>query len=122
VILVDTSVWADHWRSRLVELDRLLAADQVAMHPFVLGEIAMGYLNPRDEIMETLDSLPKIDSAEDAEALAFIKRHKLFGTGIGYVDVHLLAASVLNLTPLWTHDKRLHACADKLRLAAKGLT
>ena len=119
MILVDTSVWADHWRFRLVGLDRLLAADQVAMHPFILGEIAMGHLHPREEILETLDSLPKVDTADDSEALAFIERHKLFGRGIGYIDVHLLVASLLNLTPLWTRDKRLHICADKLKLAVK---
>ena len=52
--------------------------------------------------------------------MRLIDRHGLFGLGIGYVDVHLLAA--VRLTPdasLWTRDKRLLAVAEQLSLAAR---
>ena len=88
------------------------------MHPFVVGEIACGSLSHRASILELLGELPAAAVAENEEALGFIERHALHGKGIGYVDVHLLAA--VALTPgarLWTRDKRLQAAADELGCA-----
>ena len=62
--------------------------------------------------------LPKVTVGTDAEVLAFIGRHALFGQGIGYVDVHLLAAVRLTAgAKLWTRDNRLRRVADELGLA-----
>lgn len=88
------------------------------MHPFVLGEIACGSLAKRALILELLHDLPMAPAAEPREVLAFIEQERLYGKGIGYVDVHLLAA--VALTPdakLWTSDKRLHAAAIELGCA-----
>jgi predicted nucleic acid-binding protein len=51
--------------------------------------------------------------------LRFIDREALYGRGIGYVDAHLLASARLTAGgSLWTRDKRLHAVAGQLGLAA----
>ena len=118
MILVDTSVWVDHLRSGDAQLADLLERGKVVMHPFVVGEIACGSLSHRASILELLRELPAAAVAENEEALGFIERHALHGKGIGYVDVHLLAA--VALTPgarLWTRDKRLQAAADELGCA-----
>lgn len=91
------------------------------MHPFVLGEIALGYLDPRADILEMLQSLPKAEVADDSEVLQFIDQYQLFGTGVGYVDTHLLTAAMLTFSALWTRDKRLQAVAERLGIAASGL-
>lgn len=116
--MVDTSVWVDHLRAEDEALVRLLAAERVLTHPFVIGEIALGHLPQRHRTLEGLQLLPRPDVATDQEVLEFIGRHALFGLGIGYVDTHLLASA--RLTPgasLWTRDKRLHGAAERLGLA-----
>ena len=118
MILVDTSVWVDHLRSGDAQLVALLEHGGVAMHPFVVGEIACGSLTHRVAILELLRELPAASVAESEEVLGFIERHALHGKGIGYVDVHLLAS--VALTPgarLWTRDKRLQAAAEDLACA-----
>ena len=88
-------------------------------HPFVLGELALGNLRRREEILRILRRLPQATSASHGELLEFIDREALFGRGIGYVDAHLLAAARLTTgTKLWTHDRRLQAVAAQLGLAA----
>jgi predicted nucleic acid-binding protein len=121
VILADTSVWVDHLRSGDPAMKQLLDDRQVIMHPFVLGEIALGHLNPRGAILEMLERLPKAELADNAEVLQFIERYRLFGSGIGYIDAHLLTGSVLTFCVLWTRDKRLQRIATDLGIAAKGL-
>jgi predicted nucleic acid-binding protein len=120
MILVDTSVWIDHLRIGDKRLGDLLNTSSVLMHPFVVAEIALGQLRQRAVVLETLSDLPTATLATNAEVLGFIDRHILFGRGIGYVDVHLLAAT--RLTPsatLWTTDRRLQKVAADLGLAAK---
>lgn len=119
MILVDTSVWVDHLRVGDAGLAGMLENGQVLAHPFVIGELSLGDLRRRSAILEDLADLPQAQVATDPEALRFIDDRALFGLGIGYVDVHLLAAT--QLTPgakLWTRDKRLLAAADRLGLAA----
>ena len=119
MILVDTSVWIDHLRSASAILSELLGDGEVLGHPFVLGELALGNLRRREEILRILRRLPQATSASHGELLEFIDREVLFGRGIGYVDAHLLAAARLTAgTKLWTHDRRLQAVAAQLGLAA----
>lgn len=88
------------------------------MHPFVLGELACGALTNRAEVVALLGRLPAAPAATDSEALGFIERHSLMGRGIGYMDVHLLAATALaGGAFLWTNDKHLAAMASDLQLA-----
>lgn len=118
MILVDTSIWIDHLRSGDTGLADLLNRSQVLAHPFVIGELACGNLREREEILRLLNDLPQAPIASPAEALHFIERNQLMGQGIGYVDVHLLAATALAENALlWTNDKRLKKVAIGIRLA-----
>jgi predicted nucleic acid-binding protein len=119
VILVDTSVWVDHLRAGDARLIALLEAERVLAHPFVIGEIALGGLRARGLVLSDLLNLPSALVAADAEVLAFIDRHRLFGSGIGYVDAHLLASVRLTAgASLWTKDARLRRVAETLGVAA----
>ena len=111
MILVDTSVWIDHLRSADHTLVHFLEAGQVLVHPFVIGELALGNLKHRATLLASLQALPRVPVATDDETLHFIERHALFGLGIGYIDVHLLATAKLAASSLWTRDKRLQAVA-----------
>jgi len=122
MILVDTSVWVDHLRRGDGQLVELLEADRVVVHPFVIGELALGSLRQREIVLDALHDLPLASVASDREVLDFIDRHRLQGAGIGYVDAHLLAAA--RLTPvarLWTRDRRLNTVAERLAVAAAPL-
>ena len=117
MILVDTSVWAQHIRREVKSLSILLEAAEVLTHPFVIGEIAMGNLRQRDVVLRDLQDLQQAIVASDQEVLQLIDRNNQFGRGIGYVDAYLLAAARLSAgTHLWTFDNRLAAAAVQLRL------
>ncbi len=118
MILVDTSVWVDHFRAGHKGLADLLNAGLVLTHAFVVGELALGNLRQREIVLNALSDLPHASVATDKEVLHFIDRQALFGRGIGYVDVHLLAAAQLTLgAELWTNDNRLRDVAAQLGLA-----
>src|SRR3712207_5959922 len=118
VILVDTSVWIDHLRSGETRLVTALEGGRVLMHPYVLGELACGNLENRDEVLKLLEDLPAAPTATDPEVLALIERRALMGRGIGYVDVHLLASAALSdAGRLWTRDRRLATAATEMELA-----
>ena len=119
MILVDTSIWVDHLRlsdrAMMASLDR----GTVLMHPFVVGEIALGSLRQRRVILDLLQSLPAAVVATSDEVLDLIERTALAGTGIGYVDAHLLASVRLTRDArIATRDRRLQAVADRLGLLA----
>ncbi len=115
MIVVDTSVWIDHFRRAEPRLVTALNDEEVLVHPFVAGELACGNLRNRREILQNLSRLPGAPTATHEEVLAFVEHRSLAGRGIGYVDVHLLASTALNGTArLWTHDKRLAGVAEKL--------
>jgi predicted nucleic acid-binding protein len=114
VVLVDTSVWVEHLRNGVPDLEALLADGEVACHPFVIGELACGNLRNRQEILSLLQDLPAVPEIADEELLLFVERHRLMSWGLGLVDVHLLASAQLAGIALWTLDR-------KLRQAATGL-
>ncbi|MBA3756326.1 MAG: type II toxin-antitoxin system VapC family toxin [Nitrosomonas sp.] len=119
MILVDTSVWINHLRNNDPHLVRLLTENSVLGHPFVRGELALGNLRQREEILTALDNLPQAPVAFADEVNYFIEQHSLFGLGIGLIDAHLLASTQLSgNTRLWTQNKRLLAVAMRLNLAA----
>jgi len=114
VILVDTSVWINHLRAPSKRLVQLLDLEQVAIHPFVIGELSCGNLVNREEIISLLHALPAAPKADDDEILFFIERHKLRGRGLGLVDMHLLASSTIAGGSLWTADRNLRLAAGRL--------
>jgi predicted nucleic acid-binding protein len=120
LILVDTSVWIDHLRVGDDRLAALLVDGSILTHLYVIGEIALGQLRQRDAVLAALEGLARAEIATDAEVLRFIESHALFGRGVGYLDVHLLAATKLTAgARLWTKDKRLRVVAEELGLAAE---
>ena len=120
MILVDTSIWIDHLRAGDPQLVGFLQDGQVLAHPWVTGELALGHLSRRNEILGLLHNLPQATLATDVEVLTLMENQHLFGLGIGYVDAQLLAATLL--TPdarLWTRDKRLATIAVRLGLVSR---
>lgn len=118
MILVDTSIWIDHLRTGDTELATLLQDGGVLAHPWVTGELALGHLSQRDTVLGLLHNLPQATVATDVEVLTLIDHRQLYGLGIGYVDAHLLAATILTAgARLWTRDKRLQAVAVQLGVA-----
>ena len=119
MVLVDTSIWVTHLRQGSRQLEKLLMDAEVVSHPFIIGELACGNLNNRDEILSLLQSLPMTPTIEFDEFLFFIDQNHLMGKGVGFVDIHLLASAQLSGIPLWTTDKRLKSAADHLELTFK---
>ncbi len=120
MILVDTSVWVEHLRRGHPRLGKLLVEAEVLGHPFVLGEIALGHLRRRAEILGLFAALPQAEVAHHDEVLAFVEQHHLPASGIGWVDAHLLASAALSAARLWTLDRRLAGVAARLDLEARG--
>lgn len=116
-MLVDTSIWIAHLRRSDPDLEHLLDEGLVLTHPFVIGELACGSLAHRVTVLALLTDLPVALVATHEEAMALMDRHHLSGSGLGWIDIHLLASAKLSGQSLWTADKRLRAAALKLRLA-----
>jgi predicted nucleic acid-binding protein len=114
VILVDSSVWIDHFRRAIPALGPLLTEGQIACHPFVIGELACGQLARRRETLMLIRLLPRVEPAEHDEVFDMIESNRLMGRGLGWTDVHLLAAALISGSPLWTRDRRLHRAAELL--------
>ncbi|MGD2090914.1 MAG: type II toxin-antitoxin system VapC family toxin [Candidatus Aminicenantes bacterium] len=107
MVLVDTSVWVSHFRYGNCHLEKLLNNEDVMCHPFVIGELACGNMENRDEILLLLHSLPTAGLAEQSEVLRFINAHRLMGRGLGLIDIHLLISALLSDVLFWTLDKKL---------------
>ena len=118
MILVDTSVWVDHLRIGHSALVRLLEDGVVLGHPWIVGELALGHLSQRHEVIQLLGALPQATVATEEEIMTLIDRHRLDGLGIGYVDAQVLAATQLTAdAALWTGDRRLAVAASHLGCA-----
>lgn len=117
MILVDSSVWIDHLRSADAGLALALAEGRVVQHSFVTTELALGSLAGRDRFLAMLGLLSPAPVIATEPLLNFISRHRLFGTGLGMVDAHLLAsAAEMPGGRLWTSDRRLAEQAERLDL------
>ena len=114
MILADTSIWADHFDRRKRTLAGLLAREEVLGHPFVTAELALGNLADWSDTVAMLELLPQARVARPTELMILIEQEKLQGSGIGFVDAHLLASCRLSGALLWTRDKRLVAQAERL--------
>ena len=119
MLLVDTSVWVSHFREGNTELTSLLNNGEVVCHPFVVGELACGNLNNRNQILSLLQSLPMSVKAEHEEVLELLERNQLMGKGLGYVDIHLISSAMLTGMSIWTYDKKLKHVANALHISHK---
>ncbi len=106
MVLVDTAVWVNHFRYGNKDLGVLIENNEAAIHPFIINELACGHLHNRVEIFDILSQLPTVKKVEDDEVLVFIENFKLYGIGIGMVDVYLLASALLSGVKIWTYDKK----------------
>lgn len=119
MILVDTTIWIDHFRRGDRTLARLLDEGSVSIHACVLGELALGHLPQRTRLLNELGRLPRVNRATDEEVAALIESERLYGLGIGFGDAHLLAATRLTPeTTLWTRDRLLRDVAETLGVAS----
>lgn len=116
MILVDTSVWIDHFRFGSDALREALHDSLVFTHPFVVGELASGGLKNRSRVLADLVELPSAQAAEHDEVLRLVDGRRLWSTGIGWIDAHLLASALLSGARLWTLDRRLKEVAANLGL------
>ncbi len=115
MILVDTSVWVDHLHRPVPELVEALEAGRVVTHDFVIGELMCGQFKHREVFFQNLLALEKIPQASHENVWALIENFGLMGRGLGFVDMHILAACRLSGVALLTHDKRLHEISMNLR-------
>ena len=116
MVLVDTSIWINHFRKSESRLIELLEQGDVVTHPFITGELACGNMKNRKQIISLLHALPSAPKASDDEILFFIDRHSIMGRGIGLIDAHLLASCKLAHCILWSTDKRLLLVANDMGL------
>jgi predicted nucleic acid-binding protein len=114
VTLVDTSVWVQHLRGDNRRLRALLEEGDVLCHPFIVGELACGSIHNRDEVLGLLETLPQVAVADHDEVLNFLEQKRLFGRGVGWIDLHLLTSVFLSDALLWTVDRRLADAAAEL--------
>jgi hypothetical protein len=115
--LIDTSVWADHFRAPSARLLKLLDAESAGTHPFVTGELAAGSLKNRSTTIADLNLLPQAPLAKEIEVHHLLESQRLWGTGLGWVDLHLLTAALLAGWKLLTTDRAMKSVAEKLGIA-----
>jgi predicted nucleic acid-binding protein len=113
LILADTSIWIDHFRAGNKELQRALHSGQIAIHPWIVAELALGSLRDRAKTLAMLDLLPQVRVARPNELRLMIEARHLYNLGIGLTDAHLIASVLLNSpTLLWTRDKQLRKVSE----------
>ena len=121
LILADTSIWVDHIRASNPSLIDLIRQNRLLVHPFVIGEIVLGNLPRWETTLAWLRGLPTVEPVSDEQLYRTIRQHALQGSGLGVVDVHLLAAVLLGAElRLWSRDKRLDDQAQRLGCAWEG--
>ncbi len=119
MILADTSIWVDYLRNRNPEMQTLLSNGQIAMHPFIVAEIALGSLHRRRKILDDMEALLEVKVAQLNEVRHMIEAHTLYSKGIGLTDAHLLASCLM--TPgmqLWTRDRAMEKVSGSLGILA----
>jgi predicted nucleic acid-binding protein len=116
MVLVDTSIWIDHFRNSNDQLVELLNDGEVICHPLIIGELACGHIKNRKEILSDLQALPQSSVIEHDEIMLFIDKNQIMGKGLGYIDMAILASSLVTGIPLWTFDQKLSVIAKKFNI------
>ena len=115
--LIDTSVWVDHFRKRQTLVEQLIDQSLAGAHPFVIGELACGNLRNRHAVLDDFAKLQQLPVARESEVHRFLEAHRLWGSGLGWVDLHLLAAVRLAGWNLLASDRAMKVAAVRLRIA-----
>lgn len=117
-VLLDTTVWIRHFKQSNPRVVQLLESELVVSHEFVVAELACGSLKSREEILGYLKELVALQTVFTREVLLLIESKVLYSRGIGLIDAHLLASTLITPdTQLWTADKRLQKIAGELGIA-----
>jgi predicted nucleic acid-binding protein len=113
-LILDTSVWIEHFKKGNQKVTHLLKTEEIVIHPFILGELTLGQfdLKTRFKILDMLNLLVKIEVDTHDEIIRFVEKNKLMGRGIGWIDCHLLFSAVKNNLRILTFDKKLKVVAD----------
>lgn len=116
MVLVDTSVWIEHFRVSSPKLVDLLMAGGVLSHEFILGEISLAHFNKKDreKIVDRMSALERISTSAHEDVFEFARKNKFSGKGIGWIDSHILHSCLIHKVELWTFDKNLSALYKKL--------
>jgi len=118
VILADTSFWVDFLRNRNSEMELRLSKGQIAMHPFIVAELALGSMHNRRDRIAELEALLEVTVAQLSEVRHMIEAHTLYSKGIGLTDAHLIASCLLTPgTQLWTRDAAMEKAAKAVGIA-----
>jgi predicted nucleic acid-binding protein len=120
MVLVDTSVWIRFLANRApyaAELDRLLGLDEVTGHEFVYGELLIGDRGGRGKLLAAYERMDHADKVPHCDVVAFVSDRDLYGRGLGWIDVHLLASAIVGRLQLWTADSRFSTVANELGVA-----
>jgi predicted nucleic acid-binding protein len=123
MVLVDTSVWIHFLANRLpwaLELDRLLCLNEVVGHELVYGELLIGDRGGRSKFLSAYERIHRASSIPHSEVVEFVRERKLYGRGVGWIDVHLLAAAIVARLQVWTADPRFFALATELGVGYEG--
>jgi len=116
MILVDTSVWINFLHKGDNKLSEQLIDGKVLTHEFIIGELTCGNIKNRDNFLELISELPKVKTCLFEEIIFFIEKNNLYGKGIGFIDVHLLASALISNVKLWSADNKLNLIATDLKV------
>ena len=119
-ILVDTNVWIGHFRNSNPLLQALLEDDEILCHPVIVGELSMGSYKNRALTLDDLGKLLQPPIASFAETRALVENRRLWGRGVQWNDVQILASALIGRHPLWTYDRRLNELAEQFGVGFKG--
>lgn len=114
IVLVDTSVWIRFLSNRApyaAELDGLLSRDEVSGHDFVYGELLIGDMGGRKQLLADYEHMDQAPVVPHGDVVAFVRERRLHGRGVGWIDAHLLASALVGNLKLWTTDPRLATVA-----------
>ncbi len=120
MVLVDTSVWIRFLANRApyaIELDRLLALDEVAGHELIYGELLIGDIGGRAKLLASYERMHQASIVPHREVVTFVRERKLHGRGVGWIDIHLLASALVGRFQLWTADPRFATVAREFGVA-----
>lgn len=117
-ILADTDIWCNYFSQGNPHLAQLIEHDLIAIHPLIIGELAVGNLIERQQTIQDLRAFQTIKPASDDEALLLIQHHKLWTKGLQWNDLIILASVITTPgTLLWTQNRRLSEIAQQFSVS-----
>ena len=87
------------------------------MHPAILGELACGAITGREDFLLLWLALPRVAKVSFEEAWSLLDQRMLWGRGLGWTDIHLLASTLISGNILWTRDRALRDTARQLSIS-----